>query len=1034
MQYNKTNNLVGWAVFLIATAVYLLTMEATGNLWDCGEFASCAYKIQNPHPPGAPLFVLIGRLFMIPFGPEKAAVGLNAMSALASSFTILFLFWTITHFAKKIIAPNDTDLSFAKTLNIMAAGAVGALAYTFSDSFWFSAVEGEVYALSSFFTALVFWAAVKWEQAVDKERAAGITDRFTGADRWLIFIFYLMGLSIGVHLLNLLTIPAIVIIYYFKRYQFSLQGFLIAFVLGCVITGVVQKAVVQWSIKGAGNMDILFVNDLGLPFFSGFAFFFCLIAGVIFMALRIANSQNWNFLRLGTWSFTFMLIGFFSYITTMIRSNADVSIDMNNVDNPATLVSYLGREQYGDWPIVVGNYFNEEPPSVEGSKMWTKGKNQYNEQGNTGGYDYAGAENTTIFPRMYDFRNERNSHYLYRQFGGLEDGEDPEFKHNLRYFMGYQMGVMYMRYFLWNFAGKQNDLQGFGNIRDGNFISGVSFIDNALYGDQSKLPDSISKNNKAENKLYFLPLILGILGIIFQFAKNKKDFTITTLLFFFTGIAIVIYLNQAGMQPRERDYAYVGSFYAFAIWIGLGVLFVSELFQKIIQNEWTAALTAGAICTLAVPVLMASEEWDDHDRSKKTIARDLAIDYLESCAPNAILFSFGDNDTYPLWYAQEVEGIRKDVRVINYALLSSDWYFNQLRYKLNDSNPMDMIFTEEQVDGNKRSAIAIMQRPGYDANTYYDLYEVLKKYTASDDMSFLDPQTNLNVIPTKKVSIPVDSMAIMKDSTYQKSLPIMSRLNLDLKPNYIYKNSLAILSMLATNNWKRPIYFTSSSDELDELGLDKYLEIEGMCKRLVPYRTSGINKERTVSLLLNTFKFGNASTPGVYFDEVNRGHLLMIRQTYALTAKYLCDEAANMASNASITGRDYKADSARNFQLARQLIQAIDKGISDKNMSYGMASGRGADHNNISKVLMDVAFQCGEKEIGNRIKTQLEKDLKQQHAYYLSLGDPMSNDELSGNLYACLNGLDNNLTKHQQGFARDWISCLQLMEQMKTNK
>ena len=749
MSFKRTNNITGWVVCLIACAVYIMTMEATGSLWDCGEFASSAYKLQIPHPPGAPLFVLIARLFMAPFDPHHAATGVNLMSALASGFTILFLFWTITHFAKKIVQKDGTELSNDKIIAVMAAGVVGALAYTFSDSFWYSAVEGEVYALSSFFTGLVFWAMVKWEQSVTEEEERGIKGHFTRADRWIILIFYLMGLSIGVHLLNLLTIPGIVLIYYYKRYKVTNWGTFFAFLIGCIITGVVQKAVIVWSIKGAGNMDILFVNSFGLPFFTGFAFFFVLIAVLVYFGLRLASNKNWNFLKLGLWSFLFMLLGYSTYFTTMVRSNADPSVDMFNVDNPVSLVGYVSREQYGDWPILFGQDFTAQVTDTKITETYIRSNGKYEKKGRKVDYVY-NDQDIHFFPRMWDQSNDQGHADYYANFANIEKDKDgnwtstPTMKDNIAFFMQYQINWMYWRYFMWNFVGKQNDLQGvaMGNVRDGNWKTGIGFFDQMRLGDQDKIPDSI-KYNKANNKLFALPFILGLLGLFYQIKKDKRDALVTGLLFFFTGFAICLYLNQAGNQPRERDYAYVGSFYAFAIWIGLGVLYVRDMLFKFIKNLRTSTLIAGVGCLLLVPVIMGSQEWDDHNRSNKTLARDLATDYLESCAPNAILISFGDNDTYPLWYAQEVEGIRKDVRVINSSLLGTDWYINQLRYKVNNSDPIDPIWTASQIEGSNRDVVYSV--PKGDPNQYIDLYTMMKDYAGSDDRAKMETGREITI-------------------------------------------------------------------------------------------------------------------------------------------------------------------------------------------------------------------------------------------------------------------------------------------------
>ena len=817
MNFRKVNNLTGWAVFLIALATYMLTREARGSLWDCGEFVASADKVMLPHPPGAPLFVLLGRFFIILFGDDSmtAANAVNFMSALASAATIMFLFWSITHFARKMFVSAGESLSGQQMFTVMAAGTVGALAYTFSDSFWYSAVEGEVYALSSFFTAIVFWAMLKWEHA--DEHANDPASR-AHSDRWIVFLFFMMGLSIGVHLLNLLTIPAIVMIYYYRRYQATTRGAIIAFLVGCLITGVVQVVIIQYSMKAAGLFDIFFVNSFGMPFFAGFALYFIAVALVVAWGLRFreANINKtqliiWfivflalsvlpffmapgssggakigkfllvalvgliagyflkpsaiKVLKLSLWCYAFMMLGYFVYFTALIRSNANPAIDMNNVDNPINLVYYLGREQYGSAPLVYGPHFAATPPDdldqsqplKEGEMRYVKGKDKYIPIGRQREYNYS-SEVKQLFPRIWDSSNDQYHASFYADWLNLGQNrqtgkfEAPTYKDNMEWFFTYQMGLMYWRYFMWNFAGRQNDVQGLGSVRYGNWISGISFIDNARLGDQKKLPESI-QHNKAHNKLYMLPFILGIVGCIYQFLSNRKDWIVSFLLFFFTGIAVVLYLNQPGNQPRERDYAYVGSFFAFAIWIGLAVVAFVKLarekadlltfkqqllygsvltFAIMIMSSLrgnpgttllvsiavvalyaliTAALvfigravssggknlkalnlTTALIC-LVVPVMMAQQEWDDHDRSSKLLAPDLARDYLESCAPNAIIFTFGDNDTYPLWYAQEVENVRPDIRIINNSLLGIDWYINQLRNKVNDADPVDVIWT-----------------------------------------------------------------------------------------------------------------------------------------------------------------------------------------------------------------------------------------------------------------------------------------------------------------------------------------------------
>ena len=1029
MQFKKINNLVGWVIALIACTVYIVTAESGGSFWDCGEFVSSCFKLQIPHPPGAPLFVMLGRIFIVMFGdnPLTAAKAVNIMSALASGFTILFLFWTITHFARRIVNVKTGDsLSNSQIWSIMGAGAVGALAYTFSDSFWYSAVEGEVYAMSSFFTAIVFWAILKWENHADEP----------GADRWIVFIFFLMGLSIGVHLLNLLTIPAIVMVYYFRRrdsfnYDILRKWFLrlvavggvLAFIgalimangestdnapldgtvsglmivgtligigllllverlgkdkkayyggvyifciIGCLITGIVQVGVIQFSVKLAGAFDRWFVNGFGLPFFSGFAFFFVLVAALCWYGLKIASKKSWAYLRLGVWCFAFMLVGYSTYVTTMIRSNANPSVDMYNVDNPNSLVGYLGRDQYGDFPFLYGQKFTSDPVDLKNTGMkYQKSKDKYIELGQDRKYVYA-ADDKMVFPRVWDPSNDQNHGDYYAYYLGINKMKDGKYERaptqadNIKFFMGYQIYWMYFRYFMWNFAGKQNDNQGLfaGNVRDGNWISGLP-IDNLLYGDQSAMPDSL-KNNKANNKLFALPLILGLIGLFYQFKKRGDDGTINMLLFFFTGFAIILYLNQAGYQPRERDYAYVGSFYAFAIWIGLGVLKVRDWFANKLTPTVAASL-ATVICLLAVPVLMAQQEWDDHDRSQKVLPRDLAKDYLESCAPNALLFSYGDNDTYPLWYAQEVEGIRPDIRVINFSLLGIDWYINELRYKVNQSDPIDVIWTAEQIEGGKRDYVLYRPKPNIPETNYYDLYDLMKNYIGSEDPAKMEDRGGgeaLNTFPVRKVSVPVDKALVVKNGTVNATDSIVSEMRFDIPKQAMVKNDLALLNIIAANKWSRPIYFTNPSADL---GFDKYLRRDGLSFRLIPVENNRVNTDWMLDKAMNKFGFGNANVKGVYFDEENRRHLNSLRTAYA-------DLAMDLA------GKNRKED-------AKKVLQKADKMMNESNFGYGITS-RGNQHNRNSLLFLEACFMAGDTVLAAKVAASVKLDLQQQIRYY----------------------------------------------------
>ena len=1005
MSFNRINNIVGWIVTAIACSVYIMTAEAGGSLWDCGEFISSCFKLQIPHPPGAPLFVIIGRVFIIFFGdnPLTAAKAVNVMSALASGFTIMFLFWTITHFARKIVQKGSDVLNGNQIFSIMAAGAVGALAYTFSDSFWFSAVEGEVYALSSFFTALVFWMMLKWEHNADQP----------GADKWIVLIFFIMGLSIGVHLLNLLTIPAIVMVYYYKRYKVTGKGTFIAFIVGCIITGVAQKAVIQYTIKTAGKFDIFFVNSLGMPFFTGFTIFFALLVFVIFLGIKYANSgkmkANGYFLKLGLWCFAFMLLGYSTYITTMIRSAANPAIDMYNVDNPLSLEGYLGREQYGDFPLLYGQVFTAKPIDYEeGSTRYVKGKEKYLAVGKDQSPVYE-AEDKMLLPRVWDASNDQGHATFYQRWLNLADGEKPTMVHNISWALSYQIGWMYLRYFGWNFVGKQNDIQGFGNKRDANTLTGISAVDNALLGNQDKLPQSI-KQNKANNKLFALPFILGILGILYQYKQDKKGSFVSFLLFFFTGLAIVFYLNQAGNQPRERDYAFVGSFYAFAIWIGLGVLQIKDWLSKFTSQSVSNA-AAALVCLLAVPVLMATEEWDDHDRSKKQTARDLAKNYLESCAPNAILFTFGDNDTYPLWYAQEVEGIRKDIRVINYSLLGIDWYINQMRYKVNESAPIDVIWSADQIEGGKRDYVRFFEREGItDQKRYVDLYSLMHDFIGSDDPSAqlqMQDGSMMNYLPVKKLSLPVDVAAVRKNGTVEPGDSVATEIRFDLPKDMLLKNDMAVLNIIAANKWSRPIYFTSP---FGELGFSQYLRSEGQAYRLVPVAGQNmINSRVSYEVLKNKFAFGSANIPGVYFDEENRRHLVGIRQSYA--------EAANQLAMEGQT------------EKAKELLNIADKNLLAENFPYGLVS-RQNQHNTISIQFLEAAYKAGDKKLAAKVSASLSKDLNEQLAYYAYIGG-MSIAEMNQAVQDLMSNKADNLNNDQRGMFMEIRQALVLMDYLR---
>jgi hypothetical protein len=910
MTYKKINTLTGWAVFVIAAFVYLSTIEPTASFWDCGEYISTAFKLEVGHPPGAPLFNLIGRFFTLFSDEHGAAKMINAMNGICSAFTILFLFWTITAFAKKI-AIKSGELNNAKILTIIGSGIVGSLAYTFSDSFWFSAVEGEVYAMSSFFTAIVFWAILKWEEVADEPHSL----------RWIILIAFLMGLSIGVHLLNLLAIPAIVFVYYFKRYKITRNGFILTSIIAVFTLGIVQAGIIPGIVSWAAKFELFFVNSLGLPFNSGTIVYFILVVSASVWGLWYTTKKNKAALNTGILAITMLLIGYSSFLTLVIRSQANTPMDENNPENAINLLSYLNREQYGDWPILYGQYYNAplDPaqPYKDGNPTYTKdvtvGKYviTQDKKNSIPNYD---KRFCTLFPRMHS--DQRNHVSGYRDWADIQgtpitttdqNGEaktimKPTFGENLTFFFRYQIGHMYARYFMWNFVGRQNDIQGHGGVLKGNWLSGLAPIDAARLGPQENLPSSMT-SNKGYNRFYFLPLILGLVGLFFHFKSDKLDGFIVFLLFVLTGVAIIIYLNNTPYQPRERDYGYVGSFYAFAIWIGLGVYGIAEFLSKKVSAN-IATVIAIIIGLFSAPVLMAKEGWDDHDRSDRYTARDFAANYLNSCAPNAILFTNGDNDTFPLWYAQEVEGIRTDVRVVNLSLSNTDWYIEQMRRKAYDSDPIPLTLKEEQYRQGTRDYVPVYYNPNIikDSTKYYSIKQLMEFVASEEPQAKIQTQggMELSYLPTGKVLIPVDSATVVNNGTVPKGMEgqiLKDGMPWKISKQYIMKNDLMIMDIIATNNWKRPIYFAVTVGDDAYMNLEPYFQLEGLAYRLVPMRmqtndgqTGKANTDIMYNNMMNKFKWGGMSTEGVYMDENNLRMTMNLRNNFARLAEALLAE------------------------------------------------------------------------------------------------------------------------------------------------
>jgi hypothetical protein len=890
MQKTKLiNNILGWVVFLIAAITYLLTLEPTVSWWDCGEFITSAFKLEVGHPPGAPFHMILGRVLSI-FAPDasKAAYMVNAMSAISSAATVMLLYWSIVHLAKKLFSADQ--LTKGEQVAVWGSGLVGALAYTYTDSFWYSAVEGEVYALSSLFTAAVFWAILKWENVANEKNA----------NRWLILIAYLVGLSIGVHLLNLLAIPAIALVYYFKKYKFSWKGVTIAMIASVAILAGIQYGIIPGVARMAFMFDKVFVNGFGLPFNSGIIILIAAVIAASVWGIRYTRKKNLVVWNTAVTIVIVILIGYSSFGLILIRASANPPMNQNHPDNAFALLRYLNREQYGNRPLFYGQYYTAPAISSIGEKdQYNKVDGKYKVTGSLAGGTKYESKLETIFPRMYS--SKANHVQVYKEWGKVKGnrvrindrGEaktviKPTFGENLRFFFSYQVGHMYMRYFMWNFAGRQNDVQGYGNFSSGNWISGIKFLDEGKIGPSEKMPDHM-KNDPSKNVYYMLPLLFGLIGMFYQYnrGKNGKEgFAVVMMLFVLTGIAIVVYLNQYPMQPRERDYAYAGSFYAFAIWIGLAVPALYSVMQKVVKGVPGAVLVT-AISLAVVPGILAAENWDDHDRSGRYMARDYAINYLESCAPNAILFTYGDNDTFPLWYIQEVEGVRPDIRIINLSYLGMDWYISQQKWATNESAPIPFSFDKEKYFMGRMDAVLFQER-------------IKKSIELSDAMEFLgsdDDRTKVKMsngemmdfFPSRDFHITVDKQKVLESGTVKPEDAdlIADQVTFKIGKNYVSKSEMAILNIIAANNWERPIYIDHSLLYTGSIFFTDWLQFEGLAYRFVPIKTTpdGMARGRVDTDILyenvmDKFVWGNVNDPDVHLDEYNKKEIKIIQARY----------------------------------------------------------------------------------------------------------------------------------------------------------
>ena len=982
-QFKLVDNIMGWLAFLIAAFVYCSTIEPTASFWDCPEFITTGYKLEIGHPPGAPFFMLTANLFShFASDPTQVARMVNTMSALLSATCILFLFWTVTHLTRKLILKDWSSLTTSKLIAIEASGLVGALIYTFSDTFWFSAVEGEVYAYSSAFTAVVFWLILKWEDHADEPHS----------DRWLILIMYMTGLSIGVHLLNLLCVSAIVLVFYYRKFpNVNLKGSLVALAISFVLIAAILYGVVPGIITVGGWFELFFVNTLGCPFNTGVIIYVILLVSTVIWAIyesyvnKSFKRSNISFVlsvaMLGVpfygygWSAFFigvvvlavlwfvvnrqviidktkkpfvsarikntvllcmlmLMIGYSSYAVIIIRSSANPPMDQNSPEDIFTLGSYLSRDQYGDNPLVYGQAYTSQvqldiedgmckPHMVEGAPIYQrKEKASADEKDSyfivSRKRDYKYAQNM-LFPRMWSSSHAEayeswmggvdGKQVPYDRCGELISVKVPTMMENLRFFLSYQCNFMYWRYFMWNFAGRQNDIQGNGELEHGNWISGISFLDNMRLGDQSKLPDDL-KNNKGHNVFYCLPLLLGLIGLFWQAYRGQRgirQFWVVFFLFFMTGLAIVLYLNQTPMQPRERDYAYAGSFYAFAIWCGIGVAAIIDLLKKYLKLNGTAVAAVVSILCLLVPIQMASQTWDDHDRSGRYVCRDFGQNYLMSMQDkgNPIIFTNGDNDTFPLWYNQEVEGVRTEARVCNLSYLATDWYIDQMCRDAYDSPAVPITWprldycsgTNEYVEVRPEAKNQILELYKTNPNEAkvafgdnpFELKNIMKHWVRSKDEDF-------HFIPTDTLYVTIDKEAVKKSGMMMAADSIPDRMVISLKgKNALYKNDLMMLEILAQCNWTRPIYVATTVGAENYMNLGDNFVQEGLANRITPFTTNvagakNFDTERVYTNMMTRFKYGGLEKKGIYLDETVMRMCYTHRRLFAQLALHLIAE------------------------------------------------------------------------------------------------------------------------------------------------
>ncbi|MDH5475751.1 MAG: DUF2723 domain-containing protein [Cyclobacteriaceae bacterium] len=933
MNFQKINNIAGWAVFAIATITYLLTLEMTASYWDCGEFIAVSYKLMVPHPPGAPFFLLVGRMFsFLALGDvTQVAYWINVVSVLSSSFSILFLFWSIVMLARKVLKVNIKEtVSLENTILLIGAGAVGALAYTFSDTFWFSAVEAEVYAMSSFFTAFVFWAILKWDLMEDESQA----------NRWIILIAYMMGLSIGVHLLNLVTIPALGLIYYFKKYKPSTWGLVACMGISGGLIILINNLIIPGLPSIASSFEIFFVNNLGLPFGSGAIVFALLVIGSLIAGIIYSIKKEKEILNTALLSLAFILIGYSSYTLVVIRSNYNPPIDENNPEDIMSFVKYLNREQYGYRPLFKGQYFTAQVTGQEeGGVVYTKGEDKYEITDRKFSYVYD-QKQTTLLPRIYSTTPAHQQ--LYREKLGLKKGEVPNFIDNIRFLLSHQLGWMYYRYFMWNFSGRVSDMQ------NADWLSPLGAFE--------ELPSTLAEN-KARNNYFMIPLLLGIIGLVFHYVNDKKNFAVVAMLFFLTGIALILYLNSPPSEPRERDYIYVASFYAFAIWIGFGVVAIGKSLGKFLSPK-TAGSVALAIGLIA-PTIMVAENWDDHDRSNRFFSVDIAKNFLSSCSDNAIMFTGGDNDTFPLWYVQNVEDFATDMRVLVLSYSNTDWYIEQMLDKHYGSEPVPLTLTMKNYrQGGPNDYLPYAEELGVKgAINLHTFINLLKK-----EDKRLRLYESANVIPSKTISLDVDKQSVLSKGIIPKGMEnmVVDQMIFKLKGGGLEKKDLMILDLIATNNWERPIYFNNTSLSQLNIDVEDYVIQEGNAYRLLPVKNPSsqqrarmVNTDIMYENVMTKFQFRELDNPNSYYNEDYRNFVVNHRSTINTLAETLLNEG--------------KQEKAREV-----LLYSLEK-MPDISLHYDFTSVQTAD----------MLFRLGEDEKAMHIVKTLADRSEELVSYYV---------------------------------------------------